>query len=338
MRHQLVQYYLSYTYLMKWLNIILLLLATITISTGCKKGKLNFNNVQKIETGTDGRINKILFADNQTSFAVGGKRFLEATILTSTDGGNNWTISNHPESGKGIYGISQSATGRISTIGFDGKVLSSDDTGKSWQFTQFSPWYSYKDIYLKANNTGIVIGGNSFRSGYIIHFDENHQNTKADSFAIEFNDIEMLDDQTGFVSGYGVVLKTTDGGQTWNYLNIKNDNFSGIYALNHNNIWVCGRAGSVFKTNNGGSSWERLRNGNAITKTKYKLNDILFIDSQTGWAVGEDGLVIKTTDGGSKWEKYKDFTASALFCIERSPDGNLLVGGEHGTLYKLYIN
>ncbi len=335
----LIHYFYIVYFKMRKTTLFLCTLATcLTLSLGCKKGKLNFNHVQQIETGTDGRINDIFFIDNQVGFAVGGKRFSEALIFKTTDGGDNWIKVSYPEAGKGLYGINQSSSGKIQAIGFDGKMLHTTDTGNNWQFKQLSPWYSYKDVYLKSDNSGIVIGGNSFNSGYIVHIDANGQNQSSDSFAIELNDIKMLDDQTGFITGYGVVLKTTNSWQTWNFLDIKNDNFTAIYALNNSDMWVCGKGGSIYRTTNGGSSWERQRNGNAITRAKYMLNDILFIDHQTGWAVGEDGVVLKTTDGGNKWEKYKDFTGSALFCIKRAPDGNLIVGGENGSLYKLHIN
>lgn len=322
-----MKYYIS--------SIIVLLTACITLQA-CKKETQEWKQVEKIETYTTNRLNKILFTNANNAFVVGGSRFLEANIVTTHDGGNNWILSSHPDAGKGIYGIAQAPSGRIMTIGFDGKILCSDDTGKTWRMIQVSPWYSYKEITFKSDNTAIIIGGNSFNSGILIMVDADGNRTFYDSSAVEYNQIKMVDDYTGYMTCYGGVKKTTDGGKTWIFLNIKNDNFTGIHIIG-NEIWVCGIAGSIFHSTDAGANWNKYRNGNSLTNGNYTLKDIYFIDNQNGWAVGEKGLVIQTTNGGKDWKVYKSFTKNALFDIAPTPDGNLMVAGENGALYKLYI-
>lgn len=318
------------------LHIALMGLVLLIAGYGCKKGGLEWKQVQKIETYTKNRLNKILFVGN-TGFIAGGSRFLEANIMTTQDGGNNWVLNSYPESGKGMYGIAAAPSGRVMSIGFDGKILYSDDKGNTWHFVQLSPWYSYKEIAFKSDNTGLIIGGNSFNSGIIIRIDKDGNSLGYDSLGIELNKIEMADDNTGYISCYGAVMKTTDGGKTWGYLGVKNDNFTGIHIHNQSEIWVCGIAGSIFHSKDAGANWEKYRNGNSLANGNYTLKDIYFVDGQNGWAVGEKGLVIQTTDGGKNWKEYKSFTKDALFDICPTPDGNLMVAGENGCLYKLYI-
>lgn len=322
-------------YLILVLPIYLLALLT---AASCKKGTIEWKEVQKIETYTKNKLNEIHFTDNSYGYIAGGSRFLEANILSTTDGGNNWTTGSYPEAGKGMYGIGTAPSGRVMTIGFDGKLLYSDDKGATWNFVQLTPWFTYKDVAFKSDNTGIVIGGNSFNSGMIVMIDANGQNTGEDSMGIELNKIVMTDDMTGYITGYGVVMKTTDGGKNWDILNIKNDNFTGIHIHNQNEIWVCGIAGSIHHSADGGANWEQYRNGNSVSNGNFTLKDIYFADSQNGWAVGEKGLVIKTTDGGRNWVRYKTFTKNALNDIHPTPDGNLMVAGDEGGLYKLYLN
>ena len=38
------------------------------------------------------------------------------------------------------------------------------------------------------------------------------------------------------------------------------------------------------------------------------LNEIQFIDENTGWAVGENGIVIRTTNGGVTWVEKEQET------------------------------
>lgn len=313
---------------------VTILLITLVLAS-CSKGKLEFSKVEKLESATQNRLNKVHFKDG-IGYITGGEIFLEANILVSNDNGNSWTWGSYPESGKGMYGLSSTPSGRVVSVGLDGKLLYSDDKGATWQFVQLNPWLHYKDVSFKSNNSGIVIGGNSFNSGYMVFIDQDGRTSNFDSFAIQLNRIHLIDNNLGFIVGFGVVMKTINGGRDWDILDIKNDNFSGIHVLNNNEIWVCGTAGSIYKTSNSGASWDKLRNGNNITLPKYALQDILFLDATHGWAVGEDGLVIRTEDGGKSWDKYKSFTDNTLRDIEKTPDGNLIVVGDKGTIFKLY--
>ncbi|HRH34909.1 MAG TPA: YCF48-related protein, partial [Catalimonadaceae bacterium] len=60
-----------------------------------------------------------------------------------------------------------------------------------------------------------------------------------------------------------------------------------------------------------GNGWEwqnPLPQGNT-------LNDIFFIDGQTGWAVGRRGTIIKTTDGGVTWENKSEYSTKVLNAV-----------------------
>lgn len=321
----------------RYLSFIHIFALTLIISTGCKKSDLSFKQVEQLTSNTSNRLNRIHFIDNNTGFIIGGQRFLEANILITTDGGNTWTVGSYPEAGKGLYGINQTPTGNIVAIGFDGKILHTNDTGKQWDFHQLQKYYSYKDIAFNSNNEGIIIGGVSFNSGVIIKVNKDWQTIAYDSMSVELNDLVMINDMTSYIAGYGAVLKTTDGGSNWAYLDIKNDNFTSLFALNPSEFWTCGYAGSVYHTTDGGTTWQKLRNGNSLTIKKYNLLKIYFKDSNTGWACGEKGLFIATTDGGKTWTEHEQFTEDALRDITMLPDGNLLVVGDNGGIYKLHL-
>jgi photosystem II stability/assembly factor-like uncharacterized protein len=120
-------------------------------------------------------------------------------------------------------------------------------------------------------------------------------------------------------------------------LDIKNDNFTALYTLSENNVWTCGYNGSIYHTEDGGDNWQKMLNGNSITHKRYHLLEFVFKDNVNGWAAGEDGVVIYTNNGGKDWKEYEHFTSDALRCIYLLPDGNLMVCGDNGTLYKLWL-
>jgi photosystem II stability/assembly factor-like uncharacterized protein len=316
------------------INLLALVMLLMFLFASCKKEKLEWQAVEKLESHTTDRLNSILFVNDTLGYAVGGERFHRATILITRNGGATWTKKDFPEAGKGLYGLTQKYTGETVAIGFEGKTLTTGD-GENWTFNTLNSWEPYKDLEFIEPATGIGIVGISFNYGAMAYFDEKYAIYRYDTFEYELNDIEMLNNRVGYISGYGVVMKTTDGAVKWHLQEINNDNFTAIHAFSENELWVCGYNGSVCHTTDGGASWHRLRSGNDIKKARYRLLDIVFKDQFSGWAVGEEGVVIHTTDGGKKWELYKKFTDQTLRSIVLAPGGYLMVAGDGGSLYRL---
>lgn len=94
----------------------------------------------------------------------------------------------------------------------------------------------------------------------------------------------MVDASIGYAAGgndqYSLVLKTTDGGNSW--LNISPasvGNVEGLDFLDVNNGWITTETGLIFHTTNGGTSWEYQ--STRVTGTLYAID---IIDPQgLGW-------------------------------------------------------
>lgn len=314
----------------KWRIVIIVLL----IASGCKKDLLHFKQALRLETySTDDRLNKIYFTDSRNGYIVGGVRFDRGVILTTHDGGITWQRSIIPAVDKEILGIASSPEGKVFAISFDGRFISSEDTGATWQVRQVG-YEPYKDIIFPAANHCILAGGISFNMGYIVHMDSVGNTLRREEPHYELNDMEMRTASALYACGHGVVQKSADSGYTWRVLDIHNDNFTAVHAYD-NMVWVCGYNGGMFVSYNGGDSWERKRNGNDITLPRYRLLDFVFIDDAHGYAVGEDGLIIYTDDGGNHWSEFDRFTDKALRSIIAMKDGRLLVCGDDGSLYQI---
>ncbi len=312
-----------------------LLLPVLLWFSGCKKDLLQWERVEQIGPYTDGHLNRIFFVDATLGFAVGGNRFDRADALITRDGGHSWQYHSFPEAAKGLYGITKAPSGVIYITGFDGKLLFSADDGHNWTFRQLS-YLPVKALAFNKKNEGIIVGGISFDQGFFLRIDEEGQQLSYDSVGYEINDIQMVNGDTGYIAGYGVCLKTTDGGYSWTFTSIRSDNFTALHCPDKNTVWTCGYEGSIYKSDNAGQTWERMRNGNDLTRKKYRLLDIFFPDPQHGYAVGEDGVMIYSDNGGRNWMEFTRFTDAALRSIALAPDGNLLVAGDNGVFYRLY--
>jgi photosystem II stability/assembly factor-like uncharacterized protein len=103
---------------------------------------------------------------------------------------------------------------------------------------------------------------------------------------------------TGFCAGNnGELLKTTNGGQTWNAITSgTSDNITSILFLDNNTGYYSTSTGYVFKTTNGGASWTSKK-----LQTIGAINGIDFLNNSIGLAVGDNGSIFRTSNGGDSW-------------------------------------
>lgn len=113
--------------------------------------------------------------------------------------------------------------------------------------------------------------------------------------------IDAPADDAIYVGGYGgSLLKSTDGGLTWQNLYINAEYITDIVFTDAQHGWVCAQAsmvanpGKLHKTSDGGSTWELVQQ-----TADYLCMD--WIDASNGYVGGWDGFLEKTTDGGTTW-------------------------------------
>jgi photosystem II stability/assembly factor-like uncharacterized protein len=297
---------------------------------------VRYRAAQRIDTRTDSRFNRILFVDDTLGFIVGGLRFERGEVLITRDGGGNWSSYSSPEARKSIFGIGVAPGGSVYTVGFDGTMLRTDNGGRNWRFYQLR-YEPYKAIAFSDAAHLQAVGGVSFERGDAMYLDTAGAVSAHDSLGYELNDIVLLPDGNGWRCGYGVMQHTANGGKTWEWQDLRKDNYTALDVHSSQLAYACGGEGSVCATMDGGRTWETLRNGNDITKVKYRLMDIVFIDPVRGYAVGENGVVIYTNDGGRHWSELERFTNTHLYGISIMPGGDLLVCGDGGEVWRIEI-
>ena len=125
-----------------------------------------------------------------------------------------------------------------------------------------------------------------------------------------FRGLGVLNTKTAWVSGTGgTVLKTNDGGDTWENISVPNSSdvdFRDIEVFDKNNAIVMGISSPAkfYKTLNGGKTWQLvyLNNHKDVffdgMSFWNKMNGIAFSDPVDG-----KHFLIKTKDGGSTWQK-----------------------------------
>lgn len=143
-------------------------------------------------------------------------------------------------------------------------------------------------------------------------------------------DIWFADEQRGFaLGGYGLLLKTEDGGQSWQYWGDRLDNpdsfhLNAMIADHRGYLYVIGEAGLLFRSIDQGEHWERLDSpydGSFFAITEYQNNMYL---------MGLRGHLYRSVDG-LEWQPIETgFSASLVGAI--TSEAELLLLGHGGVV------
>lgn len=146
--------------------------------------------------------------------------------------------------------------------------------------------------------------------------------------------VNFVSPKVGWISGYaGTVLKTENGGLTWNQYYIGgNQLIRRINFVDENTGWAVGHRGSIYASGDGGATWTEQHR----EESTY-LRDVDFADTKNGWVVGHDGVILHTSDGGANWEKqqllnYKGRDLPRLHGIEAVSASEAVLTGEFGVI------
>lgn len=108
-------------------------------------------------------------------------------------------------------------------------------------------------------------------------------------------------------TGYGLILFSTDHGETWSrqglgLAGLEGVDFINVLATDNSTVWAVGSKRSIFKTTDAGQNWSRVAGPQLPEGTE--LMSVSASGSSTVWISGSNGSVISTSDGGSSWTKY----------------------------------
>ncbi|MGE8553978.1 MAG: YCF48-related protein [Chryseobacterium jejuense] len=109
-------------------------------------------------------------------------------------------------------------------------------------------------------------------------------------------DIQMLNDNVGFVLKGHQIFKTTNAFTTSIPYTVSGDFLKKMYFVNESVGFVCGSTGVIYKTTNGGANFTSI--SLSINTT---LNDVFFINPNIGFVSGDNGTLYKTTNQGANW-------------------------------------
>ncbi len=179
-------------------------------------------------------------------------------------------------------------------------VLLSFESGFSQWIKQSSPTKKDLNDIKFFENRGVIVGDSVILTSNDSGKTWSSQNFPGYLWRCAF----QSKDSIWAVSITDLIIKSTDGGVSWETVNIDSSStFKGykeaVFFLDKMHGWIGGAgkdAGYILRTEDGGQIWKKVAIDSA------DIYDITFIDPLIGWACSwEGGKVFRTTDGGNSW-------------------------------------
>jgi len=274
-------------------------------------------------------------------------------VIETDDNGESWTQAEVPAS-VALTGVHFPTPDSGWAVGHDGLILHSNDGGRTWQ-KQLDGYQLNEQILAVANH--IV---EQFRD-QLEAIESQEEPDEAELEDAEFMleeaefmlegavddtsagpvrpllDVWFRNEQEGFVVGsYGMLLHTSNGGQTWELVSDRMDNaeafhLNQIVPAPDGNLFIAGEAGFVYRSSDGGESWESLEPG-----YEGSFYGLVIVpggnDDYELLAYGLRGNLFSSSDKGETWESLDSGTTVTLMAGGLLDNGTVLLAGQGGTM------
>jgi photosystem II stability/assembly factor-like uncharacterized protein len=145
--------------------------------------------------------------------------------------------------------------------------------------------------------------------------------------------LSFVDDHQGWAAGHdGVVLHTTDSGETWSIQRQQLDGDKPLFSIYFRDAQhgiAVGLFGSAVQTADGGNTWAPLtaESGDENDHHLYWI----FGDPATALCIAaEAGLIYRSTDGGATWMAIQTSNPGSFWTGARLQDGSFIAAGQRG--------
>lgn len=236
---------------------------------------------------------KIIFTDHNSGYILNGN----GDLYKTTNTGDSWSVvGNYPS--VNCLDIKDS-TGVMA--GYNGALYLSTDNGNNWQLINSGIPDVFETVNIVSRDTIFLSNGYSYGMGYgnIYKTTDRGKTWTSLHCNIPIHSIAFVDSKTGFVgSTQGIIIKTQDGGTTWQQKRGVSFIPSGIQVLqflNKDTGYAFEEYDSLLITHDGGNSWQ---SSNAY----QPMRSISFVNASDGYLGGENGTLLSTHDGGKTFQ------------------------------------
>ena len=273
-------------------------------------------------------LNSVFFTDGHTGYVVADS----GRIFKTIDGGDNWILQNSG-TGNTLLSVYFPTSNIGYAVGIYGEILKTSNGGSSWIHQSSGNTGTLSSVFFTDAYNGCAVGVDNFTGVSIITTSNgggswiSHPQSGA---LLSLKSVFFTSTSTGFaINGYDLI-KTIDGGMTWNLItSFHGSSCNTIFFPTPDIGYIIGTG--VYKTTNAGINWSIIN----VTNGGYSL---FFTSSNIGYSGKGGGVINKTIDGGINWTPQTAYcdtgTYNAILSIYfPTIDTGYAVGGS-GTILK----
>jgi len=216
----------------------------------------------------------------------------------------------------------------VYACGDRGDILKTTNQGMSWLKLKSGNTTRLNGISFINENTGFVVGDSGLF--YKTTNGGNNWNSVNNISGRILLRVHFFNENEGVVTGRGIILKTFNGGISFDtiYSGLFNHSFAGLEFFNNTTGFIGN--GRILRTTNAGNSYTEVGLGSSGSG-----DDITILDSNNLLTV--TGIYIfRSTNFGINWTRYFPSGNNSFFTCDYTTNGNLFLGGVSGKIYKSY--
>lgn len=267
------------------------------------------NNWQLLMRDSSVYCRSVEFVNGQLGFVGGFSRTqlpLIANVLRKTiNGGLSWTDLTPllaPLARNGICGL---AAADINTIygcgnwfGDSAYIIKSTDAGDTWSFIDMANYASSLiDMHFINKDVGFAVGKDTTQKAIILYTEDGGANWIVKYKNLSQGDdgycwkIQQLNAQVyyasieSFTNASPKILRSTDGGMSWNTIIIQGPHYyiEGAGFINTQKGWAGGGSTYSFETSDGGVTWKKLNICPSMNRVFRVSDTVLFATGDQIW-------------------------------------------------------
>ncbi len=219
---------------------------------------------------------------------------------------------------------------RFVAVGEYGRILLSDDSGKSWIVAQTPTRALLTAVCFPDAMHGWAVGHDKV----ILHSVDGGLSWSQQYAVAQENrpllDVKFRDALHGYAVGaYGAFLATTDGGKTWVSRPHTQDDrhLNSLSILSDGTLLLAGESGLLRRSFDTGLSWKTITTpygGSFFGALQTRQSTLLLF--------GLRGTILRSEDNGASWQGVSNSSHAGLMSGALLPDGRVVLAGAGGTL------